>query len=52
MRTVQLLILFCLSCTLYAICEFKGVQGYYHSLPSIVFAFLLVRYKLKLAQYF
>ena len=52
MRTVQLLVLFCLSFTLYAVCEFKGYTGYYHALPSLICAFLIVRHKLKLAEYF
>jgi hypothetical protein len=52
MRTVHLLIPFCLSLTLYAVCEFKGVRSYYHTLPSLLSAFLLTRHKLKLAQYF
>lgn len=51
MRTINLLILLTLSFTLYAVCEFKGTQGYYHSLPCLISAFLLARYKLKLAKY-
>ena len=52
MRTILLLVLFCLSFTLYAVCEFKGLTGYYHALPSLICAFLIVRHKLKLAEYF
>ena len=52
MRTVHLLMLFFLSLTLYAVCEFKGMRSYYHALPSLLSAFLLARHKLKLAQYF
>jgi len=51
MRIINLLILFILSFTLYAVCEFKGVRGYYHGLPSLICAFLIARYKLKLAKY-
>lgn len=52
MRTIQLIVLFCLSFALYAVCEFKGFTGYYHALPSLVCAFFIVRHKLKLAEYF
>jgi hypothetical protein len=51
MRIIYLLILFLLSVTLYAVCEFKGVRSYYHGLPCLICAFLLARYKLKLAKY-
>jgi len=51
MRAVNLLVLFILSFTLYAVCEFKGYRGYYHSLPCLIAAFLLVRYKLNLSKY-
>jgi len=52
MRTLLLMVLFFLCLTLYAVCEFKGVDGYVHGLPSLICAYLLVRYKLKLAKYF
>ncbi len=52
MRTILLLVLFCLGCALYAACEFKGFTGYYHALPSLVCAFLIIRHKLKLAECF
>ncbi len=52
MRTINLVVLFLLCFALYGICEFKGVRGYYHGLPCLISAFLLVRYKLKLAAYF
>jgi hypothetical protein len=51
MRAVYLLILFFLCLTLYAVCEFKGVDGYVHGLPPLICAYLIVRNKLKLAKY-
>jgi len=51
MQIINLLILFILSFTLYAVCEFKGMRGYYHALPCLLCAFLVARYKLKLTKY-
>ena len=50
MRTISLCILFLLSLCVYAFCEYKGVRGFYHSLPALISVFLLARHMLQLAS--
>ena len=47
---ISLFILFLLSFCVYTVCEFKGVRGFYHSLPVLISAFLLARNMLNLAS--
>ncbi len=48
--TINLFILFLLSFCVYAFCEFKGVRGFYHTLPVLISVFLLARHMLQLAS--